>query len=59
MIHIAVQKKALKLSWIPWNLENIDSFWFQCLQANQHFPIEHIFLGNVNKKHLENVWVVV
>ena len=39
MIDIIVQNKALKLSWIPDILENIDSFWVQCLEANLHFPI--------------------
>ena len=53
MIDIAVQNKALKLSWIPCILENIDSFWVQCLQANLHFPFEHILLGNLNKKDME------
>ena len=50
---ITVQNKALKLLWIPCILENIDSFWVQCLQASLHFPIEHIFLGNLNKKDME------
>ena len=59
MIDITVQNKALKLLWIPCILENIDSFWVQCLQDNLHFPIEHILLGNVNKKDMENVWAIV
>ena len=42
MIDITVQNKTLKLSWIPHILENTDSFWVQCLQANLHFPTEHI-----------------
>ena len=54
MIDITVQNKALKLSGIPRILENIDSFWVQCLQANLHFPIEHILLVNLNKKDMEN-----
>ena len=53
MMDITVQNKALKLSWIPCILENIDSFWVQCLQANLHFPIEHILPGNLNKKDME------
>ena len=32
------------------HLENIDSVWVQCLQANIHFLIEHILLGNLNTK---------
>ena len=59
MIDITVQNKALKLSWIPHILENIDSFWVQCLQAKLHFSIEHILLGNFNKKDMENVWAIV
>ena len=59
MIDITVQNKALKLSWIPFTLGNIDSFWVQCLQANLHFPIKHILPGNLNKKAMENVWVIV
>ena len=59
MIDITVQNKALKLAWIPCILENIDFFWVQCLQANLHFPIEHILLGNLNKKDMENVWAIV
>ena len=50
MLNITVQNKSLKLSWIPCILENIDSFWLQCLKANLHFPTEHIILGNLNKK---------
>ena len=53
MIDIIVQNKAHKLSWIPSILENIDSFWAQCLQANLHFPTEHILLGNLNKEFVE------
>ena len=53
MIDITVQNKALKLSWIPCILESIDSFLVQCLQANLHFPIEHILLGNWNKTDME------
>ena len=53
MINITVQNKAPKLSWIPCILENIDSFWVQCLQANLDFPIEHILLGNLNEKDME------
>ena len=59
MIDITVIDKALKLAWIPCILENIDFFWVQCLQANLHFPIEHILLGNLNKKDMENVWAIV
>ena len=59
MIDITVQNKALKLSWIPCILENVDSFWVQCLQANLHFPFECILLGSLNKKDMENVWVIV
>ena len=59
MIDIIVQSEALKLSWIPHILGNTDSFWVQCLQANLHFPSEHILLGNSNKKDMENVWAIV
>ena len=51
-IDITVQNKTLKLTWIPHILENIDSFWIQSLQANLHFPIEHILLSNLNKKDM-------
>ena len=50
MIDVTVQSKTLKLSWIPYIFENIDSFWGQCLQANLHFSIKHILLGNLDKK---------
>ena len=59
MTDITVQNKALKMSWIPHTFENIDSFWVQCLQASLHFPIKHMLLGNLNKKDMENKWVIV
>ena len=52
-IYITIQHKVLILSWIPYIFENIDFFCVQCLQANLHFLIEHILLGNLNKKDME------
>ena len=53
MIDITVQNKALKLSCIPHILENIDSYWVQCLQANLNFSTEHILLGKLKKRHVK------
>ena len=41
------KRKVINQDYIP---KNIDFFWVQCLQANLHFPIEHILLGNLKKK---------
>ena len=53
VINIRVQNKTIKLSCIPCIFEKTDSFWIQYLQANLHFPIKQIFLGNLNKKDME------
>ena len=58
MIDITVPNKGINLSWIPCIFENIDSLQVQCLQANLHFPIEHILLG-IKKNTWKNVWVIV
>ena len=50
MMDISFQNKCLKWAWIPHIFCNFNCFWVEYINSNLHFPIEHILVGNLQKK---------